>query len=591
MGLRKIANPKHLFGLTLVIALLALVACGSSATSTPPADTAVPPTATSVPTAPGDTVVPPTSTPRPVATATTAPVVSAPDVNPGKVTLMTPAWGNERFDNIHYSDQNSAFAAWMHALPVAGNENGVLIPGVATSWNLSPDGFAWIFEFREGVKFHNGQVATIEDYLYTFQHAYDKACVEKCTALGHVNLVPQIDSIEQTGPNEVTIFQNIIDASFVYQWQSELGPAFHGVNLKRPLLYDTQQELDFDKNPVMAGQMSFREHVVGERISLERFEDYYYQPANGLPEDRRMKFQSLDILLVPEEATRAAALRAGEADIATVSLETRDQVEAGGGRVIFGEQGVYWLVFFPHEYRVESPFNDNNVRKAMSYAIDKELMMERLYGGPEVAVARGWGPVTPNTIGYSTDLDPLPYDPDKARQLIADAGYPNGEGFGEVIVNTWISPSLPLQPESAQVAADFWRRELNLDVKVRIGDETSTKNAWAAGELAGQILWRDNQARVDAAGIITLLYGNPGANLAFHDDPALFARVQDAVKVFDEATRAQVLNELYIELWDLSLEMAIGYVNIPWGLGPRIASYEPWPLAFHPTGRHTITLN
>ena len=197
MDLRKIANPKQLFGLTLVIALLSLVACGSSATSTP---------------VPADTAVPPTSTPRPVATATTAPVVSAPDVNPGKVTLMTPAWGNERFDNIHYSDQNSAFAAWMHALPVAGNENGVLIPGVAISWNLSPDGFAWIFEFREGVKFHNGQVATIEDYLYTFQHAYDKACVEKCTALGHVNLVPQIDSVEQTGPNEVTIFQNIIDA-------------------------------------------------------------------------------------------------------------------------------------------------------------------------------------------------------------------------------------------------------------------------------------------------------------------------------------------------------------------------------------------
>ena len=591
MGLRKIAKPKHLFGLTLVIALLALVACGSSATSTPPADTAVPPTATSVPTAPGDTVVPPTSTPRPVATATTAPVVAAPDVNPGKVTYMVPAWGNERFDNIHFSDQNSQFIVFMHSLIVAGNEKGELIPGLATDWNLSEDGLSWIFDFREGVKFHDGSVATIEDYLWTFQHNWDKECAEKCTSLGNVNLTAEIDSIDQTGPNQVTLLLNIVNAAFIYQWVSEVGPALQGLLPQRPLLYDTQQEQDFDRNPVMAGQMSLSEHVASERMSLERFDDFYYQPANGLPEDRRMKFQSLDIVVVPEEATRAAALRAGEADIAPVSLDTRGQVEAGGGRVLFGDQGAYWFVFFPHQYAVETPFSDKNVRKAMSYAMNKELMMAQLYGGPEVAVAKGWGPVTPSTIGYSPDLDPLPFDPVKARQLLVDAGYPNGDGFGKVIINTWPSPSMPFLPESALIAANDWERELNLDVEVVVGDETAVKAAWLAGDLAGQLLWRDNQTRVDAAGIATTLYGVPDAALRLHEDPELFATVLEAVAVSDPATRSGVLNELYKVLWDEHLEMAIGYTNIPWGLGPRIASWEPWSLAFHATARHTITLN
>ena len=248
-----------------------------------------------------------------------------------------------------------------------------------------------------------------------------------------------------------------------------------------------------------------------------------------------MQFETLDILLVPEEATRAAAIQAGSADVAILSLQTRGQVEDGGGRLIFGEQGVYWWVFFPHQYvdPASTPFSNKNIRKALSYAFDKELLMDRLYGGSEVAVAKGWGAVTPNTIGYSPDLDPLPFDPDKARQLLADEGYPNGEGFGKVIINTWVSRVLPFLPESALVAADFWEKELNLDVTVNVGDETSLMRAWVAGDLQGQILWRDSEARIDAAGIIRAVYAGRTASLRFHQDDALFDRVAIGIGDFD----------------------------------------------------------
>ena len=606
MGLRKIATPKQLFGLALVIALLALVACGSSATSTPvPADTAVPPTATA---APGDTQAPPTSTPRPDATATTAPVVTSPDVNPGKLIWMMAAWGNGRFDNIHgTSGGSNNYRRIVQTQQVAGDPaRGALIPGIITKWEVSSDGFSWAFEFRDDIKFHDGSVGTMEDYLWTFQHNWSKLCLEKCTNIGNPNTTALVETIEQTGPNEITIGMNTIDSGFVFQQLSEFGPGTQGIHPARPLLYDTAQEDAYDANPISMGQMSLVDQISQERFSMERFEDYYYQPANGFPEDRRMKVQFLDMILVPEEATRAAALRAGDADIGTVSLQTKATVEAGGGRIIFGQEGVYWWVFFPHNWadpkhefgsccaNIEpdftTPFSNKNIRKALSYAMDKELMMERLYGGPEVAVAKGFSAITPSTIAYSPDLDPLPFDPDKARQLLADEGYPDGDGFGEVIVNTWVSTALPFLPESAQIAADFWRRELNLDVRVNVGDETSLKRAWSAGELRGQILWRDNETRVDAAGITRAVNAINHASLVMHQDEALFEQVRAGISVFDPATRDKALNDLYKVLWEEHYELAIGYVNIPWGVSSRILNWKPWSLAFYPSGHYTITL-
>jgi peptide/nickel transport system substrate-binding protein len=160
-------------------------------------------------------------------------------------------------------------------------------------------------------------------------------------------------------------------------------------------------------------------------MGFERFDDDYYQPKYGLPEDRRVNFTSLDLHLVPEEATRVAAMRAGETDIAPVSLASKEQVEKGDGRIVFGQEGSYFRVsmygcWADAELEFPGfPCQDRRVRQALDYAIDKELMRDTLFGGPEVMVVKGWGIVNPSTIGYSPELDPYPFDPDKARQLLA----------------------------------------------------------------------------------------------------------------------------------------------------------------------------
>jgi peptide/nickel transport system substrate-binding protein len=325
-------------------------------------------------------------------------------------------------------------------------------------------------------------------------------------------------------------------------------------------------------------------------MEFERFNDFYYQPEYGLPEDRRVKFTLFDLRMVPEEATRASAIRSGQADIAIVSLGVKGQVEAGGGRLAFGQEGSYINAKLEGCWHSLVPCRDKRVRQALDYAIDKQTMMEALYGGPTVAQAKGWAVVTPGSMGYGPDLDPWPFDPDKARQLLADAGYPGGEGFGKLILNTHVSALTPLLPESAQLAAENWRRELGLDVEVKVGDRSALNAAERAQELDGQVYWRDNEARLDGSGALVQSYADPNQQSRLHDDPELFELAQESFSINDPTERAQAYISLYRRLREETYELGIGYVNIPWAVGPRIMTWQPLPFSSYPTGLHTITL-
>jgi peptide/nickel transport system substrate-binding protein len=301
-------------------------------------------------------------------------------------------------------------------------------------------------------------------------------------------------------------------------------------------------------------------------------------------------FTQLDLRLVPEEATRIAALRAGTADFGGINLGARNQIEAGGGRVVFGQEGTFFHIHQIGCWKPEFPCHDKRVRQALNLAIDKELMRDRLYG-VEVMQLRGWGPITSSTIGYKPGLDPFPFDPDKARQLLADAGYPNGEGFGKLVINTFVSSSIPMMPEAAQLGAEFWRKELGLDVEVKVGDQAAlTEIATATEDLHGQIFWRENDTRIDGAGNVRSFWGNPTNSRRTHEDPELYALMDNATGVVDPVERPEALNRVYMRLLDEAYEISLGYFNIPWGVGPRVKTWEPYPLATYPSALHTITL-
>jgi peptide/nickel transport system substrate-binding protein len=304
----------------------------------------------------------------------------------------------------------------------------------------------------------------------------------------------------------------------------------------------------------------------------------------------------LTLRLVPEEATRVAALRAGEVDIAPASLSSKKQVEAGGGRLIFGPEGVYLRIRLDGCWNDSKfPCGDKRVRQALDYAINKEIIRDQLYGGPTVFQAKGWAHVTPGSLGYSPELDPFPYNPAKARELLAAAGYktptnPSGKDFGKLLVHTWVSTSIPFLPEGAQLAADSWRRELGIDTEVKIGEEAAINAMRRDGALAGQVTWRDNEARMDGASITLSSYGSPQLKDRLVNDPEIFAMVKSALAVTDLKEQPLALNRVYRRLRDETPELGIGYVNIPWALGPRVVDWRPFAFSFFPSGIHTIVL-
>ena len=324
-------------------------------------------------------------------------------------------------------------------------------------------------------------------------------------------------------------------------------------------------------------------------MAFERFDEHYYQPKYGLPEDRRVRFKNMDLRLIPEEATRIAAIRTGEGDVAPVSLAARKQVEAGGGRITFGPEGVLLDPSLMGCWRPEFPCRDKRVRQALAYAIDKKVMRDNLFGA-EVFQQKGWWVVTPSTLGYSQDLDPFPFDPTKAKQLLAEAGYPEGKGFGKLVIHSWVSTSLQFLPESAQLAADSWKKNLGIEVEVMLGDETALKRRALTDELHGQILWADNQTRADAESLVTSWYGTPGHTQRRHESAELFSLVEKTLAVSDNAERSRAFNSLFRTLREEQYNLGVGYLNIPWAVGPRVQAWQPAPLAFYPANLHGLTL-
>jgi ABC-type transport system substrate-binding protein len=240
-------------------------------------------------------------------------------------------------------------------------------------------------------------------------------------------------------------------------------------------------------------------------------------------------------------------------------------------------------------WKPQFPCNKKQVRYALDYAINKELIRDTLYGGREAAQLVGLEHMTPNALGYSRELDALPYDPEKAKQLLAEAGYPGGKGYPPFKIYTWQASDVPLLPELAQVLADMWRKNLGLQVEVEVGDTVGIRQRVQDRQLDGNVQLRSNEGRWDGGSLMRSAHYLTSP-LRQSEDPELVKAVDEALAVTDPAKRHEAYNKALKKMWEEHYMWGAVYVNLPWGVSQRIATWEPWPLAPYASALWTVTL-
>jgi len=457
-------------------------------------------------------------------------------------------------------------------------DKGGIGPGVAERWELAADGSYWTFYLRSGVKWHNGDPLTTHDVQFSLERTMSPESVSSQAA----GLRRSIERIAVVDDHTVRIYTKKAQPYF----PETLSRAVFQEGQLMPKKYiETVGVEEFRKKPIGSGPWKFVRSVPGDRIEYEAVD---YPHWRGRPH-----FKRLVILLIPEESTRVAMVKTGEAAIGSISPESIQEVEKAKMRVVSVPGTMQAIYQFYSLYRPEfqkSPLADVRVRQALSLAINRQQIIDHVMYGQA-----SW-PMPLATFRYSVDMDvkrwetwsreALRYDPAGAKKLLAEAGYPHG--FPLTFFNTAL-PGTPFMIQIGETVADFW---------TKIGVQVTMKNVeWGAY----QPMERGDQKTLAGNAAMFRTAGRPVAESryqsGFHststqhllgepqDCPTIcqeFERLHAAVVTErDEAKRAEH-NDRMIDL------VANTWIAVPiiegmgyWAVNPKqVGAFKPVP------GRH-----
>jgi peptide/nickel transport system substrate-binding protein len=263
---------------------------------------------------------------------------------------------------------------------------------------------------RDGVVFHNGDPLTVDDVVYSFERMADPD-----TGSDLLRYVRTLESATAVDDQTVDLTLTEPDATF--------GLRLTLLPIVPQAVVEELGDPEFDQNPMGTGPYRFVEWRRGERVTIERFDDYWGEPARN----QRLHFRG-----IPEDATRVAELQTGAVDIITnVPNHVVPEIEQADGIQIKAVNSLRTLFALLNSHK--EPFNDVRMRQAANYAVDVQLIVDEMLDGFGQPTSQPWGP---EVFGFHPGYDDFyAYDPDRARELMEEAGYGDG-----VEIN-FVSPS------------------------------------------------------------------------------------------------------------------------------------------------------
>ncbi len=297
------------------------------------------------------------------------------------------------------------YSLWDPLVETAFDRNGRVRyePALAESWRVLDDKLTWEFKLRQGLKFDNGEDWDAEAFAFSL----DWMMNEK-TALTNVKLrlAPVWDRVQVVDKYTARVKTKLPFVLTPYVF-TEFSPA-------PPRYFQQVGPQKYAETPVGLGPFRFIEWIRGQRIVLERNPKYWRGP---------MQFDRLVVRPFTEDATRVAALEAGEIDIAFyVPPDSAKRLQSRGMHVEWTPLGQGMNL--PLKLTIPSPLTDIRVRQAMNFALDKKLLINEIMGGYGRILRAQMA--SPSSIGYNSNLVPYPYDPERAKRLLDEAGHSSG---------------------------------------------------------------------------------------------------------------------------------------------------------------------
>ena len=284
------------------------------------------------------------------------------------------------------------------------NDEGEEIPMLATEYSISEDGLTWTFQLREGVTFQNGDPLTAQDVVYSYERCFDNAYMQE--------KVEAIDSV--TAPDDSTVEMHLkYQFSPLMEKIAAIGivsQSFAEANM------DDQGLLGF--NACGTGAYSVKEAIPDVSITLEAYSGYWGGEA---------PIKTLNFEQITDETTAVTAFEAGEIDVMSIPSANWAQISESGQYNTDSRPSnhVVYLIFNTEA----APFDNRELRQAIAYAINREDIIAVAADGladPATSLATSY------MLGYTEDHMTYEYDPEKAKELLAEAGYPDGLDIGSM---------------------------------------------------------------------------------------------------------------------------------------------------------------
>ena len=403
---------------------------------------------------------------------------------------------------------------------VKPNSDGEMIPAVAEKYTLSEDGTTYTFTLREGVKFHNGQTVTAEDVVYSINRC---AAVPEGQEKPLVAAFSAVKSVEALDEKTVTVTIAQRDLEFISYMTAAIIPAGYA---------------DQATAPVGTGPFRFVSRTPQENFIMERFEDYWGAPA-WLDKVTYKICENADALVMN--------LNGSSIDLCAHLTSAQAAQLNSNFKVLEGTMNLVQAIYLNNQAK---PFDNQLVRQALCYAIDRQGIMDMVADGHGTAVGSSIYPAF--TKYFLPELvDKYPHSVEKAKELLAQAGYPNGFDMTISVPNNY-QPHM----DTAEVVAEQLR-EAGIRVTIQPVEWSTWLDTIYNGRQFQATVVGVDAANMTARAMLERFTSDHAKNFINYSNPAYDALFQQAINATDEATQTDLYKQMETMLADTAANVYI----------------------------------